>query len=189
MAANCARKILAQARVLGNASSAQAKLLEAARNLRSGDPENVEAQMARTYWQAWLGGDVVFKRDQDGDGLNALLNYGYAIVRASLARACVIAGLQPALGLHHSNRSNPFCLVDDLIEPLRPLVDEVVRDLHRAGTSELNPQTKKNLLALLYKEVRYADQKSPLVVAIQHYVFGYVRCLEKTAEKMAFIRL
>ena len=181
-------KILAQARVLGKNSSTAARLREAARTMRSGDPENVEAQMARFYWQAWLGSETEFKRDQDGDGINALLNYGYAIVRASLARACVIAGLQPAIGIHHSNRSNPFCLVDDLIEPLRPIVDEAVRDLHRAGNSEIKPDTKKTLLALLYKEVRYADQKSPLVVAIQHYVFGFVRCLENKDEKMRFIQ-
>ena len=77
----------------------------------------------------------MFRRDQAGDGLNSLLNYGYAVVRAAVARALIAAGLLPVVGLHHANRSNPFCLADDLVEPLRPLVDARARDLYSQGAA------------------------------------------------------
>ena len=94
-------------------------------------------------------------------GLNALLNYGYAILRAAVARALVAAGLLPALGLFHANRSNAFCLADDLMEPLRPLVDRRVRELHQQGHAELNPQTKAGLLGLLADRVRLGRRARP----------------------------
>ncbi len=91
----------------------------------------------------------MFRRDPDLPGLNSFLNYGYAVVRAAIARAIVAAGLLPSLGLHHRNRSNAFCLADDLIEPLRPLVDDRVRELHRQGYEELNQPAKAALLEIL----------------------------------------
>lgn len=91
------------------------------RKVRSGDPDNVEAQAARRYWPLLFGNE--FRRDTAGGGVNGLLNYGYAILRSGVARAVMAAGLHPGLGVHHSNRSNPMCLVDDLMEPFRPLVD------------------------------------------------------------------
>ena len=124
--------------------------LQAARALpgevRSGDPTNLEAQAARVYWQSYLP-DEVFRRDADASGLNSLLNYGYAVVRAALARAIVAAGMLPSLGLNHSNRSNAFCLADDLIEPLRPLVDDRARELYRQGHNELTTEAKAGLLS------------------------------------------
>jgi len=89
--------------------------------VRSGDPDNIEAQAARRYWPALLGPD--FRRDRDGKGPNQLLNYDYGVLRAAVARAVCAAGLPPYLGLNHHNRYNAFCLADDLIEPCRPLVD------------------------------------------------------------------
>ena len=89
--------------------------------VRSGDPDNIEAQAARRYWPALLGPD--FRRDRDGKGPNQPLNYDYGVLRAAIARAVCAAGLPPYLGLNHHNRYNAFCLVDDLIEPCRPLVD------------------------------------------------------------------
>src|SRR5439155_16373374 len=100
---------------------ARSKLLDYARQVRSGDASNLEAQAARVYWQHWLP-EEIFRRDADASGLNSLLNYGYAVVRAALARAIVAAGMQPSLGLHHSNRLNSFSLADDLIEARRPVV-------------------------------------------------------------------
>jgi CRISPR-associated protein Cas1 len=96
--------------------------------VKSGDPANVEAQAARRYWSALSGRALPedFTRDADGPWPNALLNYGYAVLRAIVARALCGAGLHPSLGLHHHNRYNPFCLADDLMEPLRPLVDKAV---------------------------------------------------------------
>jgi CRISPR-associated protein Cas1 len=113
-----------------------------------------------------------------------LLNYGYAVVRAAVARAIVSAGLLPALGIHHANRSDAFCLADDLVEPLRPLVDARVRDLARAGSSELSPTTKPELLKVLTAEVRVADQTGPLMVAIHRMVASLVRCFEGQARML-----
>lgn len=97
--------------------------------VRSGDPENIEGQGARRYWTLLFGAD--FRRDQNGGGLNALLNYGYTILRSAMARSVVAAGLHPSIGLHHSNDSNAMRLVDDLMEPFRPVVDLKVWQLDR----------------------------------------------------------
>lgn len=115
--------------------------------VRSGDPDNIEAQAARVYWTALLGAD--FRRDTDAGGHNAALNYGYAILRACVARACVAAGLNPALGVFHSNRHNPLCLVDDLMEPFRPVVDRTVAGFADEDLNELDPTIKRRLSALL----------------------------------------
>jgi CRISP-associated protein Cas1 len=146
-------KIRGQALNLAPDCPAHQKLLELAKKVRSGDPANVEAHAAQVYWRHWLD-PLPFRRDKDGDGINAMLNYGYAIVRAAVARALVAAGLLPALGLFHANRSNAFCLADDLMEPLRPLVDRRVRALHRQGHEQLNPAVKRGLLELLAERVR-----------------------------------
>src|SRR5579859_3810489 len=92
-----------------------------AQRVKSGDPDNLEAQAAQRYWPRLFGSE--FRRDRDADGINALLNYGYAVVRAATARAVVASGLIPSLGVFHRNRGNPFCLADDLLEPYRPYID------------------------------------------------------------------
>lgn len=121
-------KIEAQARVLEERTGSDSRLRAMAERVRSGDPQNVEAQAARVYWQKLFGGDG-FRRDPDGTGLNACLNYGYAVLRAMTARGLCGAGLHPALGVHHHNRYDTFCLADDLMEPFRPLVDREVARL------------------------------------------------------------
>jgi CRISPR-associated protein Cas1 len=174
-------KIRAQARLVPEGAPARSKLLDLARMVRSGDPTNIEAQAARIYWVNWLP-EETFRRDQDGDGLNALLNYGYAIVRAALARALVAAGLVPALGLKHKNRSNAFCLADDLIEPLRPLVDEQARELYRQGYREITPEAKAGLLKLLADDVQLGEETGPLMVCLHRYVASLVKCLRGEAK-------
>lgn len=196
-----AAKIRAQARNLETGSPAHGRLLALANEVKAGDPANVEGQAARIYWTEWLrgltGSDPLqrvqtreaaeaaqyqpvpdpFRRDQDGgDIVNAMLNYGYAVVRAAVGRALVAAGLQPALGLMHSNRSNAFCLADDLIEPLRPLVDRAARNLYREGAAELNRAVKARLLTLLTATVRIEDLTGPLMVALHRTVASLVRC-------------
>lgn len=177
-------KIRAQAANLPPGTAARTRLLELARNVRSGDPENAESQAAQAYWRAWLDGVAAaeldlgpFRRDADRPGINALLNYGYAVLRAAMARALVAAGLQPALGLHHRNRSNPFCLADDLMEPLRPLVDARVRELLRTGETELRPLAKRGLLELLTAPLQVGELCGPLMVALHRYTASFVRCL------------
>lgn len=117
------------------------------RKVGSGDPENVEAQAARRYWPKLMGDD--FRRDQDGGGVNGMLNYGYAILRSLAARAVVAAGLHPSIGVHHANRSNPMALADDLMEPFRPLVDALTLRLHRAGMDQVTPEVKKSFAGLI----------------------------------------
>lgn len=184
-------KILAQAENLNPDAPSARRLRQFAATVRSGDTDNREAQASRTYWSAWLmespnaGDDFAeFKRDPDGDGINALLNYGYAIVRAAVARAITSAGLQPALGLHHSNRSNAFCLADDLIEPLRPLVEARTRQLVFDGETELTQPVKAELLDLLTEEVQTGDVAGPLAVALQRYVASLVAVMEKKQKKL-----
>jgi len=183
-------KIRAQAENLEASSAPRRKLLNLAREVRSGDPSNLESQAARVYWSAWLMSPDLpmelpeFRRDPDGTAPNALLNYGYAVVRAALARALVASGLQPAIGLKHSNRSNAFCLADDLIEPLRPIVDARVRELYFAGQAELDQPTKAALLELLTAEVTSGGRSGPLMVALHGLVASLVQCYQGLAKNL-----
>lgn len=118
-----------------------------ARRVGSGDPENIEAQAARRYWGLLMGKD--FRRDRDAGGVNAMLNYGYAVMRAMCARAVVAAGLHPSIGVHHANRGNPFALADDVIEPFRPLVDALTVRLRASGVESVTPEAKRAYAALI----------------------------------------
>ena len=177
-------KVRAQASNLPEDSRARSRLLGLARRVRSGDPQNIEAQAAKAYWAEWLP-NKKFRRDPDGgDPLNALLNYGYAVLRAAVARALVSAGLLPVLGIHHSNRSNAFCLADDLVEPLRPLVDARVRALYLEGRTKLDQPTKASLLELLTLAVKVGDQSGPLMVALHRMVGSLVTCYKGTTKTL-----
>jgi len=143
-------------------------LRELARKVRSGDPQNVEAQAARFYWPALFGRE--FRREREGSPPNGLLNYGYMVVRAAVARALCGAGLHPSLGLHHSNKYNAFALADDLLEPLRPVVDRAVQRLVASGQVDVDAKTKPVLLGLLADESALSGPGSgPLLVAIERY--------------------
>jgi len=180
-------KLAGQADVLGN-PGAPGPAARAIRNMipqvRSGDPTNIEAQAARTYWSAFLP-QGPFRRDREGRPPNNLLNYGYMVLRAAVARAICGAGLHPSLGLHHHNRSDAFCLADDLVEPLRPLVDRKVLDLWSAGKTRIDRETKTELLSLLTAEVAVADLKGPLMVALERTTASLVRCYEGQDRKLA----
>lgn len=145
----------------GHPSGAFAALVRA---VRSGDPENVEAQAARRYWPLLMGDG--FRRDREADGANALLNYGYAVLRGAAARAVLAAGLHPAVGIHHANRGNPMCLVDDLMEPFRPVVDVVVRHLLDEGVAEVTPASKRRLAAVLTMDLATARGITPVSTAL-----------------------
>jgi CRISPR-associated protein Cas1 len=171
-----ATKIRSQAANVSHESSAASHLRALARRVRSGDPGNVEARAAKVYWRAWRP-VAEFRRNPEGkDALNAMLNYGYAIVRAAMARALVGAGLQPALGLHHANRSNAFCLADDLMEPLRPLVDARVRALYERGERDLSPEVKRGLLSILTQTVQTGDTTGPLMASFERVAASLARC-------------
>ncbi len=126
-----------------------------------------------------------FRRNADGeDEINVLLNYGYSILRASVARAIVMAGLHPTFGLQHCNRSNLFCLADDLMEPLRPLVDARVRELVRLDQTTLSPITKAALLQLLTQEASTGSEAGPLMVTLHRYVASLVKCYSSETEHL-----
>jgi CRISPR-associated protein Cas1 len=168
-------KIAHQAAVLPEDEPVREALLAARRRVRSGDPSNVEAQAAKAYWRALFPGGQ-FHRDRDGPPPNNLLNYGYMVLRAAVARAVAGAGLHPSLGLYHHNRYNPFCLADDLVEPLRPTVDLRVKRLWQAGQTEVTRETRADLLSVLTAEVRTGEQTGPLMVGLERMAASLVRC-------------
>ncbi len=180
-------KIKAQAAALPfckEAEPCRTKLLGLATQVRSGDATNMEAQAAAAYWPMLFvqctGIEQPFRRKAGHHGAsppNNLLDYGYAALRAALARAIVSAGLLPALGIHHHGRSNPFCLADDLMEPLRPLIDRRARWLAQRDELELNQPTKAELLAVLTDEIKVAGIKGPLLVGVTRYVASFVRVI------------
>lgn len=131
-----------------------------ARQVRSGDPDNIEAQAARRYWPLLMGVD--FRRDPALPGTNGLLNYGYAVLRALVARAVMAAGLHPSIGLHHRNRYNPMCLVDDVMEPFRPVVDWMVLRLLAAGIADVTRDAKRYLAAVGQLDMATAQGTTPL---------------------------
>jgi len=147
-----------------------------ARRVRSGDPENVEAQAARRYWPALMGAD--FRRDRDRSGANALLNYGYAVMRATVARAVVAAGLHPTIGIQHANRANAFALADDLVEPFRPLVDALVAAMVGQGIDGLDPTLKRRFARLIAFDLRIGGEASPVSVAAQRLAQSLARAFE-----------
>lgn len=135
------------------------------RKVRAGDPDNFEAQGARRYWGLLFGED--FRRDQQGAGLNAMLNYGYTVLRAATARAVVAAGLHPTIGLHHSNEGNAMRLVDDLMEPFRPMIDLKVWQLHKQGECHITPESKRALVKTLYDDMQTSAGATPVMVCAQ----------------------
>jgi len=160
-------KLRQQARALEAFGIPSPGLAALAGRVRSGDPDNLEAQGAQRYWPALFGRD--FRRDRGAEGINALLNYGYAVVRAACARALVGSGLIPSLGVFHRNRSNPFCLADDLFEPWRPLVDWRVKKLvlDEEPLDLDHRPTRAALLGVFSETVEAGNRRLPLLLGIQ----------------------
>lgn len=146
-------------------------------NVRSGDVDNREGIAARIYFQRLFGGSFV--RNRDEPGINALLNYGYSVLRAATCRAIVSSGLLPAIGIYHHNRSNAYPLADDLMEPFRPFVDATVYDLAVRGKLELTKEAKGELISVLYVDTMYGKIKRPLSVGLSMTTASIVRCLSK----------
>jgi CRISPR-associated protein Cas1 len=156
-------KIANQAAALAHANLENRHLLRLAERVRSGDQQNHEAQAARIYWRDLFGGE--FRRDRQAAGINATLNYSYAIARACVARAVSAAGLHPSFSLHHKNPQNPLNLVDDLLEPFRPIVDAVVWQNRAMASRELTPQSKQKLAGIVSLSVPMAGEHSPFSLA------------------------
>jgi CRISPR-associated protein Cas1 len=175
-------KLEQQAAALEATGAPTAPLTALVSKVKSGDPENIEAQGAQRYWRL-LFGDA-FRRDQDGGGLNGLLNYGYTVLRACTARAVIAAGLHPSIGLHHSNDNNAMRLVDDVMEPFRPIVDLKVWHLRRNGEEEVTPETKRALVRTLYDDMQTEAGATPVMVCAQKLAVSLAQVYLGEREKL-----
>ena len=177
-------KILNQAAVLEKADSSNFRVLRnLARQVQPGDPDNIEARAARRYWPSLFS---AFRRDTEAsDRTNALLNYGYAVMRGGVARSLAVSGLIPAIGIHHRSQVNPFNLADDIIEPFRPTVDWLVYEMRdpddwgdvndeRLG---LPKEDRQRLAAVLTHQIRIENEEMNVLNAIDRCVASFVRSL------------
>ena len=180
-------KILGQAHVLGIQHIEHSNMLKWAKDVRSGDPENMEARAAAFYWRNMFEKDA-FIRDPQGLPPNNLLNYGYSIVRAMMARALVGAGLLPTLGIHHHSRYDAYCLADDIMEPYRPLVDMKVLETWSKGgvTSDMSSEQKRELLGITTMDVNISGHRSPMMLAIQTTAQSVQKCYSGEARKIIY---
>lgn len=184
-------KIKNQAGVLAQNPAANASyLLSMADKVKSGDTSNMEAQAAIYYWRSlFIDTPIIhFNRDRGGMAPNPVLNYGYAILRAIVARALVGSGLMPTLGIFHRNQYNAYCLADDIMEPYRPYVDLLVYDLLEEGYAldDVGASVKKRLLEIPVLDVQIDGMNSPLMNAVSRTTSSLVKCFEKTTRKILF---
>jgi CRISP-associated protein Cas1 len=156
-------------------------------DVKSGDPGNVEGRAAAYYWDNLFVG-TAFLRDRFGEHPNNLLNYGYAVLRAIVARSLIASGLFPSLGIHHRNKYNPYCLADDIMEPFRPYVDSLVLDIIQSDpdSEELTPELKKKLLQIPVTNVSIEGKTSPLMVGVQRTSASLASCFEGVSRKILF---
>jgi CRISP-associated protein Cas1 len=182
------RKIRNQASLLKKKGVQIKNMLYWAESVKSGDPENYEGRAAAFYWKSIFPPELDFKREREGLPPNNLLNYGYAILRATVARGLVASGLLPTLGIHHRNKYNAYCLADDIMEPYRPYVDSVVLELVKNGENftELTTSIKKQLLIIPAMDITIDNQKSPLMVGLQRTTASLVKCFEGESRKLIY---
>ena len=181
-------KIRNQAAVLKYVTGQEHKnILKWSDSVRSGDADNMEARAAVYYCKSIFPNDPGFIRDREDEGANALLNYGYAILRAVVARALVGAGLLPTLGIHHHNRYNAYCLADDIMEPYRPYVDKLVVEMLDDGAEDrLTATNKVKLLNIPVIEVGINGKRSPLMIAVSQTVSSLVKCFRGECRKLIY---
>lgn len=182
-------KIRNQADVLKQFRSCSTRNMEYwANSVKSGDPDNYEARAAAYYWKEAFPQIEHFVRGREEDPPNNLLNYGYAILRAIVARSLVSSGLLPTLGIHHHNRYNAYCLADDIMEPYRPFVDTIVFSIVDSGEDyeELSQSMKAQLLQIATTDVIINGKKSPLMVAVSQTTSSLVQCFEGKLRKIKY---
>ena len=175
-------KIAMQAAVIGLFGGPEPPLRRLVGKVRTGDPSNIEGQAARLYWNLLLG--KAFRRDRGADGINAMLNYGYTVLRAIVARQVIATGLHPGIPLHHANEGNAMRLVDDLMEPFRPLVDASVRRLADAGTTDMDTTTRRELAVLGTRSLRTPRGISPISVVVQRMAVSLAQTYEDPKVKL-----
>ena len=184
-------KLTHQAAVLEYQDKPAAYLHRLAAEVKPGDPQNKEGQGARYYWQHYLPPGTAFLRDPEGPAPNPLLNYGYAIIRAAMARALAGAGLCVTLGIHHHNQYNPYALADDCMEPFRPWVDlQVLRMLRRNLPEEMDTAQKAELLSVMHQDVHWPDgSTSPMMVAMDDLAASLARLFSGEGKKLLIPQL
>mgnify|MGYP003411846001 FL=1 len=184
-------KIENQAALLQHEREEYKLLLTYAKDVKSGDSENHEARAAAYYWKRVFPDFLQFRRERYGPPPNNLLNYGYAILRALVARSLTSSGLLPTLGIHHRNQYNAYCLADDIMEPYRPFVDKVVCQIIRGNGKflEMTPNMKKALLEIPAMDVQADGQKSPLMNAVQRTTASLAKCFEGKGRKILYPNL
>ena len=182
------QKILNQAALLRQLHNTETGNMQRwAADVRSGDSTNLEGRAAAFYWSQMFPQILYFTRNRDGGYPNPLLNYGYAILRAVIARALVGSGLLPTLGIHHHNRYNAYCLADDIMEPYRPYVDNLVaQTMDEYGDIGVTTDIKRRLLTIPTIEVRIDGQRSPLMVAASQTTASLARCFSGESRKLAY---
>ena len=182
-------KIQNQAYVLAQVTGREEKGMNVwADNVRSGDPDNIEALAAAYYWRYLFPDIPTFVRGREGEPPNNLLNYGYAILRAVIARALVGSGLLPTLGIHHHNRYNAYCLADDIMEPYRPYVDQLVIEIIRKvdNYALLTKEIKMELLGIPMLDVVIAGKRSPLMIAAQQTTASLYKCFSGELRRISY---
>ncbi len=181
-------KIQNQARVLEEIyTQPQANMLAWVKQVRSGDPDNLEARAAVYYWANLFPSLPKFTREREESAPNALLNYGYALLRAAVARSLVSVGLLPTLGIHHHNRYNAYCLADDIMEPYRPYVDKFVQEIYeREYPESLTKDIKHRLLTIMEQDVVIDGITHPLSIATSLTASSLVRCFEGSSKQIDY---
>lgn len=166
-------------------------LLAFAKDVKSGDGDNHEARGAAIYWQSLFPVEMNFRRERFGEPPNNLLNYGYSILRGVVARGLVASGALPTLGIFHRNKYNAYCLADDIMEPYRPYVDQIVYRIVNSGEDwkDLTPSIKKQFLEIPALDIVIDNEQSPLMVGLQRTTAGLMKCYEGEARKMMYPEL
>ena len=183
------QKILNQEHVLRINTAQETNCMRVWSNdVRSGDPDNLEARAAAYYWRNVFTTYPNFVRDREGTPPNNLLNYGYAILRAIIARALVGSGLLPTLGIHHHNRYNAYCLADDIMEPYRPYVDQLVLDIIQCNLeiSDITRDLKMQLLGIPMLDVVINGKRSPLMIAAQQTTASLAKCFAGECKRISY---
>lgn len=179
-------KIKNQAYLLKSRDLPWKDLMTHSRNVKSGDSDNREGLAARLYWSRLFGGG--FRRNREGPAPNNMLNYGYIVLRAAVARALTGSGLLPTLGIHHKNRYNAFCLADDIMEPYRPYVDDTVMDIYNDNpdTEDLDTYLKQRILQFLTMDTQFEKIVRPLTTGLSHTTASLARCFAGEARKIEY---
>lgn len=166
-------------------------MLDWVKQVRSDDADNLEARAAAYYWRNMFPEIPDFSRNRDGLPPNNLLNYGYAILRATVARSIVATGLLPCLGIHHHNRYNAYCLADDMMEPYRPLVDRVVKRMITThdNIDVLNQEMKRDLLSIPTIDVIIDGKSRPLMVAVDQTISSLYKCFSGESKDILYPKL